>query len=399
MKKVEKMTAGPHKGEWRVRRQLVDPATQKRVNLPVQYLKGTKREADALWTKLGEDYLEAKRARADQTRPFIESFESYVDEMASSWTKVTLDQWKFTFNCIKTYFPKPTRPIKDIAFRDVRLFIRTYAKDRNLIPSKNGTLDRRLRHLRQFFLAVDATPCPVPRNPLKKCFATREMIKAPKQDVFTEDQMKALKKLIALDLSKLAVRNWGSRLFILAMLETGMRPEEVEALRWSSLEKDGSYYVFKVVDAWSEKSKTFTGCLKGRMRGESRLSLPISNETYKLLDLYREKSHQLLLMAGIKDNTLIFPVLTDYRRAVEGIPLGQASVRQVLKQLCARAGLSGTAHLYTCRHSVATLWANSPDVSYPWLAGRLGNSVPVLLSTYVHPVEDDKTNLYNSIYG
>lgn len=399
MKKVEKMTSGPHKGEWRVRRQLVDPTTQKRVNLPVQYLKGTKREADALWTKLGENYLEATRARVDQTKPFIESFESYVDEMSTSWTKVTLDQWHFTLKCLKTYFPKPARPIKDIAFRDVRLFIRVYAKDRNLTPSKNGTLDRRLRHLRQYFLAVDATPCPVPRNPLKKCFATREMTKAPKQEVFTEDQIKSLKKLIASDLSKLAVRNWGSRLFILIMLETGMRPEEVEALRWDSLQKDGTYYVFIVSDAWSEKSKSFTGCLKGRMRGETRLSLPISNETHKLLTLYHEKSHQLLVMVGVKDNDLIFPVLTDYRRAAQGVPLGQASIRQVLKQLCARVGLSSTAHLYTCRHSAATLWANKSGVSYPWLAGRLGNSTQVLLSTYVHPAESDKTDLYNEVYG
>lgn len=399
MKKVEKMVSGPHKGAWRVRRQLVDPITQERVNLPVQYLKGTKREADALWTKLGEDYLNAKCARVDQTRPFLESFESYVTEMSSSWTKVTLDQWEFTLNCIKTYFSKPTRPVKDITFSDIRTFIRAYQKDRNLIPSKNGTLDRRLRHLRQYFLAVDVTPCPVPRNPLKKCFAVREMTRAPKQEVFTEDQIKSLKKLIALDLHKLAVRNWGSRLFILVMLETGMRPEEVEALRWSSLEKDGAYYVFKVVDAWSEKSKTFTGCLKGRMRGETRLSLPISNETYQLLTLYHEKSHQLLVYAGIKDNTLIFPVLTDYRRAAEGAPLGQASIRQVLKALCARARLSGTAHLYTCRHSVATLWANKPAVSYPWLASRLGNSTQVLLSTYVHPAESDKTDLYNEVYG
>lgn len=399
MKKIEKMTTGPHKGEWRVRRQLVDPTTQKRISLPVEYLKGTKRQAEALWVKLGEDYLKAKTALVDQTRPFLESFKTYVDEMSSSWTKVTLNQWHFTISCLETYFPKPTKPVKDVTFRDVRTFIRTYQKDRNLKVSKNGTLDRRLRHLRQYFLAINMVPCPVPPSPLKACFATRERTKAPKQEVFTEDQIKTLKKLIALDLSRLPVRKWGSRLFIAVMLETGMRPEEVEALRWDSLQKDGSYYVFKVSDAWSEKSRSFTGCLKGRMRGETRLSLPISNETYKLLALYREKSQQLLTYAGIKDNTLIFPVLMDYRRAAQGWPLGQASVRQVLKQLCARAGLSSTAHLYTCRHSVATLWANQPDVSYPWLASRLGNSVPVLLSTYVHPVEDDKTNLYDTIYN
>ena len=44
--------------------------------------------------------------------------------------------------------------------------------------------------------------------------------------------------------------------------------------------------------------------------------------------------------------------------------------------------------MYTCRHTVATKLGNTPNMSYPWAASRLGHSLQMFMRTYVHPDKD-----------
>ena len=46
---------------------------------------------------------------------------------------------------------------------------------------------------------------------------------------------------------------WGSSIAVLIALDVGMRPQEIQAVKWSQLVDEGSYKVFDINDAWSEK--------------------------------------------------------------------------------------------------------------------------------------------------
>lgn len=100
-------------------------------------------------------------------------------------------------------------------------------------------------------------------------------------------------------MANLQVDFWVSRLAILIALETGMRPQELQAIRWDQLVKEGNYNVFEIDDAWSEKLHRLNGHLKSRPHGFSRKTLPLSNDLVELLLSYQKKQKKLLRDKGI----------------------------------------------------------------------------------------------------
>ncbi|WLS84950.1 hypothetical protein [Lactobacillus apis] len=83
--------------------------------------------------------------------------------------------------------------------------------------------------------------------------------------------------------------------------------------------------------------------------------------------------------------------IKDYRLCALGCPIVQHSMNDMLKNICDRVGIDSNGlniSMYTCRHTVATKLGNTPGMSYPWAASRMGHTVKMFMKTYVHVDED-----------
>lgn len=146
-----------------------------------------------------------------------------------------------------------------------------------------------------------------------------------------------------------------------------MRPQEVQMVKWSQLINDGEFKVFEINDSWSEKNHAPNHHLKGRAKGFSRKTLPLSGETLNILNVFRKKQSEFLKGTDqINKNDYILLNLRDSRLTFLGMPIGQASK-----------------------------WANTSGIALSFLAFRLGHSVQQLLKTYVHEDADRSQNMMN----
>ena len=229
-------------------------------------------------------------------------------------------------------------------------------------------------------------------RPLTKFFRRDEMNAPVKKYVFTNNEINVLKDRIYRELGVTRISYWTTRIAILIALDTGMRPQEIQALKWSQITNDGSFKVFRINDSWNEKEKHLNGHLKSRPHGESRLTLPLSEPLLQLLNKFRHCQLELLKENGLTNfNDRILLNITDYHLCALGYPITQKSMNDMLKQLSKKVGVNNqnlNISMYTCRHTVATKLGNTPGMSYPWAASRLGHSLKMFMRTYVHVDED-----------
>lgn len=310
---------------------------------------------------------------------------------AGRWNGVTYTTWSYTCRLTKTFFGNTK--IRDITEKDVRAFARDYiTTHKNAGVSRHSTIDKQLQHLRSYFNVLQEQGIvqinPVPKNALKKFFRIDEFTASAEKYVFSEDEVTRIKKKIISDLYELSVDFWGSRIAILIALDVGMRPQEIQAVKWSQIVKDEDYPVFEINDSWSEKLGRLNGHLKGRVRGVSRRTINISPEVLGMLRIYQEKQKQLLKQKRIinKDSFILLNC-RDSRLMKNGIPIGQKSMNDVLKKVCLEVQVANgdkQISMYTCRHTVATKLGNTPGMSYPWAAARMGHSLEMFMKTYVH---------------
>lgn len=382
---IEKKTSGTYKGMWMVRAQVQIDGTM--YSSKRQYVK-TKTEAKHLEEALKSELRNQKRQSILDQR-FDKAFDGYIDKRQLAWSSRTLKAWRFTQRRLSEYMPHYKSKIRVITYNDIYNFARTYQEVHNLKVTKDGTLNRTLQHLRTFFKAEQINPSPCPPSPMHAIFNRREITAPSREKVtFTADEVKQLKRKIFADLKKLPVKKQASRIMILILLDTGIRPEEAQALKWSNLTVEQGHFVFTLDHAWNDNDRVPTKGLKGRYIGQTHRTLPLTRPVYEALMEYRSKQDLYLHENGIDDwGNLILPVMTDYRSASQGKPITQTSARQLLQEICKKLDFEKHATLYTCRHTVASNWVKSSG-DWAFVADRLGTSVLQLQRTYTHATQD-----------
>lgn len=388
---IKKIQKGKYAGKWQVRIQPVDKQTGKRISWPVKYT-DTKREAVTVERKMWLDYENGFRPTESSTI-FVDAFKKYVDDKASTISPVTLKAWRDSEKSFKEYFKKAK--IKDITRATVNKYAHQFVKNRGVTVSKNSVISTRLIHMHHFFDLLVGNVIqenPVPEHALKQFFRKSEFSVNPSQYLFTEDELQAIKDKVQTDLSKTTIYNSNAKLAVWIEAETGMRPAEVQALKFTDLVKEGSFWTFRISDSWSDYVHGFNGALKARPRGFSRTVLPISKELADFVKNYKVRQTEFLKEHNLKNKyNLVLLNLRDYRSTSMGNPISQSGMNDMLKKVCKELEIDSgedKLSLYSFRHTICTNLANKPGISYPWAAERMGHSLSTFMKVYVGVTSD-----------
>lgn len=385
------MTTGRHKGEYQVRIQPINKITGKRENWPVDYA-SNRSTAKALERQMWADYEEGMQL-ADGNAVFAEEFRKYINRKKNTISPVTYRDWNNSANEFEKYF-KNTK-IKDISERLVEQFARDFIHKHKATVGRATVIDHRLTHMRSFFnelIGKVVKENPVPEQYLDKFFRKNEFSVRKQRYLFTNSKLELIKKQIQGALNHTTIDKWGTRLALWIDLETGMRPGEIQALKFNNLITEDGYTTFKINDSWSDYARKFNGTLKARPKGYSRCCLPISQELIDFIDTYKKEQKKFLKYHGLTNpKGLIFLNLHDYKTCANNIPITQKSMNEMLKKICGELNVSGNGSqlsMYSFRHTLCTKLANKPGISYPWAAERMGNSLSIFMRVYVKTDRD-----------
>ena len=390
-KMIKKMTTGKHKGEYQVRIHPINKITGKRESWPVAYA-SNRSNAKALERQMWADYEEGMQL-ADGNTVFAEEFRKYINRKKNTISPVTYRDWNNSANEFEKYF-KNTK-IKDISERLVEQFARDFIHKHKATVGRATVIDHRLTHMRSFFnelIGKVVKENPVPEQYLDKFFRKNEFSVRKQRYLFTNSELELIKKQIQGALNHTTIDKWGTRLALWIDLETGMRPGEIQALKFNNLITEDGYTTFKINDSWSDYARKFNGTLKARPKGYSRCCLPISQELIDFIDTYKKEQKKFLKYHGLTNpKGLIFLNLHDYKTCANNIPITQKSMNEMLKKICGELNISGNGSqlsMYSFRHTLCTKLANKPGISYPWAAERMGNSLSIFMRVYVKTDRD-----------
>ena len=398
---IKKIESGKHKNEYRIRIQPKDKITGKVVKIPVEYARSLKKAQEierSLWHKYesGYDY-----ATAEELFPVC--FERFIEEEYAKgrWEKKTYKDWEYSSRIFKQYFSHIK--MKDMTTYIIGSFARKFVEDHHVTVSRNSVIARRLTHLKSYLELMVGTlypKNPVPPRALDVFFKNSEKALRVPRYVLDNLEIKQIKNYLKKNIDFSEFSSCVSKLAIWVDLETGMRPQELQALTWGSIQKQKNNYVFELSNSWNDYTKSLNGHLNARKVGEKRITLPISFELKSTLDKFEKYQSKFLKENGISNfNNFIFLNLNDFQKSSAGYPVTQTSLNEMLKKIGEEVGIKpeGQWSMYSLRHTIATKLGNTPGMSYPWAAARMGHTTKEFMKTYVHvdrDINDQMNNLW-----
>lgn len=394
---IKKILKGKYKGLWLVRIQPMINGKRKSVTRRAN----SKLEAQKLEVDLKVKYASYKNGLpsiTDESQLLIE-YTKFVEKKAQSITATTNRSWKYSLTLLNEYLEQEKKvnfQLRDVDQHFFNDLGHWYLKNHPKASVKKSTvIDVTLAHFRTFFtflldkavLSVN----PIPRGYLKLFFKQSDFSTGRKWHLFSKDEIDALRKELLKEYKGATVANSVSRLALIVDTYLGLRPEELQVLKFEQLVRYEGSYTFKINDSWSEKEKKPNGSLKDRPKGAYRYCLPIKNT--KVIDLIKDfqiKQKKYLDEYGLKNTSgYIFLNLHNYRSISSNnqLPVTQKSLNEKLKAVCKNAGIEkqkdSILALYSLRVYLSSLLGNDNRISNMYACQRMGNTIQVFLSTYV----------------
>ncbi|HJF53822.1 MAG TPA: site-specific integrase [Limosilactobacillus coleohominis] len=358
----------------------------KMISAPVHYAetksKARKIEADLIdQIKTGHDFNTGSKYLPQALSEWINK-----QIKMERWSPASIKTWRYTEKMVHCYLGGVK--VRTCDEDTVREFITTYAREHHASITTHSTASKLLQQLRTFFLTLEGDviiKSPVPKRPIDYFFRRDKQSITKEKYAMTDQEFQAFRQAIKDDLTQIPIQRWVVRMALWVEAETGMRPQEIQALKLANLAQDEGHWVFRINDSYSELTKGLNGHLKARRKGESRLTPPITQQLYDQLQIFKQKQEAFIKDKGLQTTSdLLFLNLTDYRLARLGYPVTQRSMNDMLKELCRRIGVNNgdlPLSCYTLRTTCGTRLARLGDYSYA--CNRLGNSLAVYMRYYV----------------
>ena len=318
---IKKILKGEYKGLWSVR---IQPTVNGKRTSITKRAK-TKLEAQKLEIDLKVKYAGYKNGLPSITdeSEFLVEYTKYVEKKAQSITATTNRSWSYSLTLLNEYLKKENETdiqLKDIDQHFFNDFAHWYIKNHPKASVKKSTvIDVTLAHFRAFFtFLLDKAVLnvnPIPRGYLKLFFKQSDFSTGRKWHLFSKDEVAALRKELLKEYKSSTVANSVSKLALLVDTYLGLRPEELQVLKFDQLVKYEGSYTFKIDNSWSEKDKKPNGSLKDRPKGAYRYCLPIkNNEIIDLIKDFQIKQKKYLDEYGLKNTSgYIFLNLHNYK--------------------------------------------------------------------------------------
>lgn len=120
-----------------------------------------------------------------------------------------------------------------------------------------------------------------------------------------------------------------------------------------------------------------------------------------MLKRYQDKQSRFLNEYELENPLdLVFMNLHDYKAAANDEPIRQKSINDMFKIICERLDIQPDdkqLSMYSFRHTICTNPANTPGMSYPWAAEKMGHSLQMFMNTYVG-VDPDMNKQMNKLW-
>lgn len=360
-------------------------------------VKGTRKDAEQYLT----DYLQKKHVGKLKQRPSDQLFEEFVKDFFSNVSRARRRTREVDMQKVKLYiFPA----LSHLRLRDITpLHVENlYRRLRNTVSERtnkplSGTTQSHVHRVLVNVLGYALRRNLIVEDPLSG-------VVAPKPDrkemhTMTPDEVRRFLKACDENRSKRPSqhKNRVGPMFHLA-LETGLRPEEYCALKWSDIGFGNAGRGFPPTlrvnrvairlanrnDWWFDEPKT----------QRSRRSVPLSEELARRLSEHRKLVEQWKReVKGWEDHDLVFP-------SNNGTPHYPFAIRALFKQTLVLAAIEQRRYrLYDLRHTCASLLLMA-NVHPKIVSERLGHSsVAITMDVYSHCIPTMQESATLSLSG
>ncbi|HEY4398904.1 MAG TPA: site-specific integrase [Lactobacillaceae bacterium] len=319
---------------------------------------------------------------------------------------LTIDQWIDTSTWLRKEFGQIR--LKAVSEARIKRVAIKYAETHS--TQRDGTLAKRITHVKTF-LEYAANKGIIAKNPLTptwrmdwfgtgvKAKQTNFDLLHNKERLFTNDEMSAIRKtLLAIDYSHDITRR-PSKMALLIMAYTGIRPEEVQALKASDIRRINGKIKFVIHDSWNNKHHFLNGRTKNLMKRET-IALP-TQATQLVEDYLKAQSEILQRWQQPQADPFIVLNVQNPKKVVEQQPITQGAINKQLKAIAEKLEITRPdvdIVAYSLRHTVATELSKKVNGQYEKAAHLMGHTLKQYLATYLHTQKDEVSELGDNLF-